>query len=150
VSAPRAAAGLVLALAASAFLSACGSGHPSPESVVRAWSQALNTDDNNRAADLFAPDAEVVQAGRVLTLRTHQDAVDWNAGLPCAGRIVSIVTRGETARATFLLGNRRHGKCDGPGQHATAIFKVVKGKIVLWHQTPPPAPGPPTISASVL
>jgi hypothetical protein len=36
----------------------------SPESVVRAWSQALNTDDNERAADLFAPNAESFSPGR--------------------------------------------------------------------------------------
>ena len=138
-------AGPALLAAAAIMLPACGSSPPSAESVVRAWSQALNTDDNNRAADLFAPDAEVVQSGRVLTLRTHQDAVAWNAALPCSGRIISIEARGATARATFLLGDRRHSKCDGPGQHATAIFKVVKGKIVLWHQTPAPTPGPPTV-----
>jgi limonene-1,2-epoxide hydrolase len=138
---------LALAVAAAALLSGCGSGHPSAESVVRAWSEALNADDNNRAADLFANGAEVVQAGRVLTLRTHKDAVAWNAGLPCSGQIVSITAHGDTATATFRLGNRRPGSCDGPGQRATAIFKVVKGKIVLWHQMPGPEKGPagPTV-----
>jgi limonene-1,2-epoxide hydrolase len=145
VSARRAAAAIVLAVGATALLTACGAGTPSPESVVRAWSRALNTDDNNRAADLFAPDAEIVQSGSVLTLHTHQDAVAWNAALPCSGRIVTIETRGATARATFVLGDRRHNKCDGPGKRATAIFKVVKGKIVLWHQTPSTTPAPPTV-----
>jgi limonene-1,2-epoxide hydrolase len=119
------------------LLPACGSSDPSAESVVRAWSQALNSDDNERAADLFAPGAEVVQAGRVLNLRSHTDAVAWNAALPCAGRIVSIKTAGKTATATFKLGDRPSSRCDGPGQRATAIFRVVKGKIVLWHQTAP-------------
>ena len=75
-------------LAAVALLAGCGSGAPSTESVVRAWSQALNDDDNERAADLFAPDAQVVQSGHELTLRTHADAVAWNASLPCSGKIV--------------------------------------------------------------
>jgi limonene-1,2-epoxide hydrolase len=112
---------------------------------VRAWSQALNDDDNNRAADLFARDAQIVQAGRELTLKTHADAVAWNAALPCSGKIVSIDSHGDTATATFLLGDRRHSSCDGPGERATAIFKVVKGKIVLWHQTPAKGPTGPTI-----
>jgi limonene-1,2-epoxide hydrolase len=133
---------LATGLAATALLAGCGSGSPSAESVVRAWSQALNDDDNARAADLFARNAEVVQAGHELTLRTHADAVAWNRALPCSGKIVSIKSSGDTATATFLLGNRRHSACDGPGQRATAIFKVVKGKIVLWHQTPTPARGP--------
>ena len=128
----------------------CGNSAPSTQSVVRAWSQALNADDNKGAADLFAPGAEVVQGSTVTHLRTHADAEAWNSALPCSGRIVSIKSHGETARATFELGDRQHSRCDGPGQHATAIFRVVKGKIVLWHQAEQSAlvlPPPPTSSA---
>lgn len=111
---------------------------------MRAWSKALNSDDNDRAASLFATDAEVVQGNRVYTLHTHQVAVEFNASLPCAGKIVSMSVSGETATATFLLGNRKSTRCDGPGQQATAVFKVRHGKIVLWHQTgstrPPTGP----------
>jgi limonene-1,2-epoxide hydrolase len=132
--------------AAVALLTGCGSGSPSAESVVRAWSAALNQDDNDTAGSLFAKDAEVVQGGHVLTLRTRRQAVEWNSALPCSGRIVSIHTRGQTATATFVLGNRRHSQCDGPGQQATALFKVVHGKIVLWHQTSTPqGPTGPTV-----
>jgi limonene-1,2-epoxide hydrolase len=138
-------ASVAVGLAAVALLAGCGSGAPSAESVVRAWSQALNENDNERAADLFARDAQVVQAGRELTLKTHADAVAWNAALPCSGKIVSIESHGNTATATFLLDNRRHSSCDGPGERASAIFKVVKGKIVLWHQTPAKGPTGPTI-----
>jgi limonene-1,2-epoxide hydrolase len=133
------------ALFALALVAGCGSGPPSAESVVRAWSQALNVDDNKTAASLFAPDAKVVQSGQVITLRTRQDALAWNSALPCSGQILSIKTRGQTATATFLLGNRQHSRCDGPGQHATAIFRVVRGKIVLWHQTGPGAAPPPSV-----
>jgi limonene-1,2-epoxide hydrolase len=117
---------------------ACGSSAPSTESVVRAWSEALNTDDNRGAADLFAPNAEIVQGATVMRLRTHADAVAWNSALPCSGRIVAIRSNGHIATATFRLGDRPHTRCDGPGQKATAIFRVVKGKIVLWHQTGTP------------
>ena len=130
--------GVVLA----ALVAGCGSSEPSAESVVRAWSQALNQDDNETAGKLFAPGAEVVQGDRAFTLRTREDAVAWNAALPCSGRILSIRSRGNTATATFLLGDRRHSHCDGPGRRATAIFRVRRGKIVLWHQTGS-APGPP-------
>ena len=135
----------VAPFAAVALLTGCGSGSPSAESVVRAWSAALNQDDNATAASLFAKDAEVVQNGHVLTLRTRNQAYAWNSRLPCSGRIVSIHTRGQTATATFVLGNRRHSQCDGPGQQTTAIFKVVRGKIVLWHQTSAQGPTGPTI-----
>ena len=130
---------------AAVLLPACGSSPPSTESVVRAWSEALNSDDNEQAADLFAPGAEIVQPGQVLTLRTHTEAVQWNAALPCAGRIVSIESQGETATATFELADRQHNRCDGPGQRATAVFRVVKGKIVLWHQTASSGGGGPSI-----
>ena len=117
---------------------ACRSSSPSAESVVRAWSQALNMDDNRGAADLFAPNAEVVQGSNVIRLRTHADAVRWNSALPCSGEITAIHSRGQMATATFKLADRQHSRCDGPGQKATAIFRVVKGKIVLWHQTGTP------------
>lgn len=126
---------LLLAAAFVALASGCGSSPPSAEAVVRAWSEALNTDDNKGAADLFAPGAEIVQGNTVVTLHNHKQAEEWNSSLPCSGRIVSIRSHGETATATFQLGDRPHSRCDGPGQHATAIFRVVKGKIVLWHQT---------------
>jgi limonene-1,2-epoxide hydrolase len=132
-------------LPAVVLLVGCGGGSPSAESVVRAWSAALNQDDNNTAGSLFAKNAEIVQNGQVLTLRTRHQAVAWNSALPCSGRIVSIHTRGQTATATFVLGDRRHSQCDGPGQEATAIFKVVHGKIVLWHQTNTKGPTGPTI-----
>jgi len=133
-------------LLSAGVLAGCGSTPPSAESVVRAWSQQLNTGDNQGAAKLFAPGAEIVQAGTTLRLNTQAEAIAWNAALPCSGRIVSIKSSGNTTRATFVLGNRQKSKCDGPGQRATAIVRVKNGKIVLWHQTSAtPAPVGPTV-----
>jgi limonene-1,2-epoxide hydrolase len=137
---------LTLALVLGLFVAGCGSTPPSPESVVRAWSQELNQGDNQAAARLFARGAEVVQAGTTRRLETQAQAEAWNARLPCSGRIVSIKTRGDTTTATFVLGDRQESKCDGPGQRATAIFRVRDGKIVLWHQTSPsPEPVGPAV-----
>jgi limonene-1,2-epoxide hydrolase len=114
---------------------ACGGGRSaSPERVVRAWSAALNASDNQRAANLFAPDAKVVQGNVVLTFHTHAEAVAWNAGLPCSGTIVGIDRHASDLTVTFLLGDRRDSPCDGPGQTARALVRVEHGKIVLWHQ----------------
>src|SRR6266516_1590292 len=137
---------LTLALLFVAVLAGCGSTPPSPESVVRAWSQELNAGDNQAAAKLFAPGAEVIQAGTTLRLDTQAQAVAWNAALPCSGTIVSIKTKDDTTTATFVLGDRRERKCDGPGERATAIVRVHEGKIVLWHQTSAaPAPVGPAV-----
>jgi limonene-1,2-epoxide hydrolase len=132
-------------LLAAALLAGCGSGPPSTESVVRAWSQALNQDDNNTAASLFAPNARVVQGNTVIRLKTHHDAVEWNSALPCSGLITSIHSRGQIVTATFKLGDRPKSRCDGPGQRVTAIFRVVDGKIVLWHQTTAEGPAAPSV-----
>jgi limonene-1,2-epoxide hydrolase len=123
-----------------ASLAGCGGHETSAASVVRAWSKALNADDNDAAADLFARGAEVIQGSVVTRLRTHADGVAWNAGLPCSGKIVSLRTRGASVTATFLLGDRETRSCDGPGRRATAIFRIRNGKIVLWHQVPQPPP----------
>jgi len=116
----------------------CGGKSASPQTVVRAWSTALNAGNDERAADLFARGATVIQSGRVLTLRTHADAQRFNHSLPCSGRIVSLSVDGDEVRATFLLGDRPASRCDGPGDEAAAVFKIRGGKIVLWHQVPPP------------
>jgi len=137
---------LLLALFFGLVLAGCGSTPPSPESVVRAWSQELNDGDNQGAAKLFAPGAKIVQAGTTIRLDTQAQAVAWNAALPCSGTIVSIKTKGDTTTATFVLGDRRERKCDGPGERATAIVRVHEGKIVLWHQTSAaPAPVGPAV-----
>jgi len=114
---------------------ACGGSGSSPRAVVLAWSKALNADDNERAASLFAPGAAIVQGGRLVYLHTHRDALVWNARLPCAGRIVSLRTSGSAVTATFRLHDRKRGRCgDPPGAEAIALLVVEHGKIVLWDQ----------------
>jgi hypothetical protein len=126
-------------------LTACGgSKSSSATDVVRAWSAALDRNDNEQAARLFADGAQVVQNGEE-TLLTHADAVRWNAGLPCGGRISHLELHGKTqVLAVFELSNRPRHRCDAVGGQAAAIFQVEHGQIVLWHQTAVPerfAPG---------
>ncbi len=109
-----------------------------PAEVVRAWSRALNANDNEHAAQLFAHNARVVQPGVDVLLNTHRLAVAFNASLPCAGRIVEVAVKGNRATATFVLGQRPKHRCDAPGGKAAAVFVVRRGKIVLWQQVPVP------------
>jgi limonene-1,2-epoxide hydrolase len=122
-------------------LTACG-GHAarSPEAVARAWSAALDRNDNRGAAALFKSGAEVVQ-DTPLVLQGRNDAVRWNRLLPCGGFIQSVEPQGDNeVLVVFTLTERPGHTCDGPGQYAAAVFKVEHGKIVLWHQVPPPGP----------
>jgi limonene-1,2-epoxide hydrolase len=109
-----------------------------PEQVVRAWSHALNTNDNVGAARLFAPNARVVQPGVDVRLSSRAIAVGFNNALPCSGKIVDLRVAGARVLATFLLGERPKHRCDAPGQKAAALFVVRDGKIVLWKQVPVP------------
>ena len=122
-------------------LTACG-GHEArtPEQVARAWSVALNRDDNKAAGELFAKDAQVIQ-GDVTLLRTKDEATHWNSLLPCGGKILGVSRQSkDEVLVVFELKEREYHVCDAPGGTAAAIFRVEDGKIVLWHQVPPPAP----------
>ena len=117
---------------------------PSPPAIVRAWSKALNANNNVAAAKLFAHNARVIQPGVDVRLNSRALAVAFNASLPCAGRIVAVQVNGAKATATFVLGERPKHRCDAPGAKAAAVFTVRGGKIVRWEQIPVPAPKGPT------
>ena len=127
-------------LGAVLFVAAAGTAQAvaTPEQVVRAWSHALNTNDNVAAARLFALNARVVQPGVDVRLTSRALAVGFNNALPCAGKIVDVRIAGSRVLATFLLGRRPKHRCDAPGQKAAALFVVHDGKIVLWKQIPVP------------
>lgn len=130
-------AAILLALLA---LTACG-GHKtaSPTAVVRAWSAALDRNDNEAAGRLFAGAAQVIQNGALTTLPTHAAAVRWNSLLPCGGEITSLELQGkQQVMAVFTLKERPGHTCDAPGEQAAALFEVQNGRIVVWHQTDVP------------
>jgi hypothetical protein len=107
---------------------------------VRTWSAALDRNDNESAAWLFADGAHIVQDSE-LVLANHADAVRWNSSLPCGGKIIALSQQGASQiLAVFRLEERPGHRCDGPGTMAAAIFRVSRGKIVLWHQTEVPPP----------
>src|SRR3954468_18336799 len=101
---------------------------PSPPAIVRAWSHALNANDNAAAAALFAPQARVIQPGVDVRL-THRLALAFNESLPCGGRIAGETRKGNRVTVTFVLTQRPRHRCDAPGQKAGAVFTVVRGKI---------------------
>jgi limonene-1,2-epoxide hydrolase len=141
------------AFGAALVVAAAGSGAgqattdtPSPGTAVRAWSKALNANDNAAAGKLFAKSARVVQPPVIDgLLSTPALATEFNNTLPCAGRVVHMTIEGDTVIATFVLGHRPKHTCDAPGQKAAALFVVQKGKIVFWEQVAvPKAKKPPS------
>jgi limonene-1,2-epoxide hydrolase len=120
---------------------------PSPPAIVRAWSAALNRNDNAAAAKLFAPNAHIIQGPLDGRLTTPQLALAFNSSLPCAGKIIRLTIKGNQAVATFVLGHRPKHTCTAAhGEKAAALFVVRNGKIVLWEEVAVPAAksgGPP-------
>jgi hypothetical protein len=122
-----------------------GAAQPVPvalAAVVRAWSAAINRGDDRAAGALFSHPALVVQA-YALRLDTLKDAITWNSGLPCAGRVEGMRLVPSGVLATFTLGERPHHHCDAPGHRAAAVFLVVRGRIRLWQQVAVPDEAPP-------
>jgi limonene-1,2-epoxide hydrolase len=138
----------ILLLALVVVAAGCGGRRAeSPAQVARNWSAALDRNDNEAAARLFADGAQIVQ-NTEFVFATHADAVHWNTGLPCGGKILSVSRRNATdVLVVFKMEGRPQHACDAPGQEAAALFRVRDGKIVLWHQTdvPPPAGNGQTI-----
>jgi hypothetical protein len=113
-----------------------------PPAIVRRWSRALNANDNEAAAALFARGARVLQPGVDVRL-SPQLALAFNASLPCGGKIVAMQRHRNRVVATFRLTERPRHRCDAPGQKAAALFVVRNGLIVRWQQVAVPAPKQP-------
>jgi hypothetical protein len=119
---------------------------PSPPAIVRQWSRALNANDNEAAAALFARRARVMQPGVDVRVSPRL-ALAFNASLPCGGKIVALQRKGNRVVATFRLTERPRHRCDAPGQKAAALFVVENGLIVRWQQVAVPPPKQPPARA---
>ena len=136
--------GAVLVVAAAGSGAATAATRPaSPAAVARAWSKALNANDNAAAAELFAHNARVVQPGvdgRAQDARASRSRSTRRCPAPAAS---STITRARRPRvATFVLGERPKHHCDAPGHESRALFVVRNGKITLWQQVAVPKPDP--------
>jgi hypothetical protein len=120
---------------------------PELEKVVRAWSEAVNRNDNAAAAALFAPGA-IARQSQEYHLIDAEVATIWNDGLPCAGKVVELRMVDIAVVATFVLGQRPGHKCDAPGARAGAAFVIKDGLIVLWQQVAVPDGGTPAPTTS--
>ena len=117
-------------------------GQSGDERVIRAWNDAVNAGDYDRAADLFAPGA-IVQQIVETRLRTHADAVDFNSGLPCRADVTDVREEADGSTiAAFALREGPTGECREGGS-ARVRFVIRDGQIEEWRQLPPAAPQAP-------
>lgn len=124
-----------IGLVGSAMSGCGGNDELSPEETVRTWVQAVARDDNEAAASLFHEGATISQGGRTTVLRTHAQALAWNAGLPCSAEIENATSLAPDAvQVRFLLANSTARMCDGPGAVVDVDFIVRDGRIASFHQ----------------
>ena len=105
--------------------------------MVESWSQAINASDDETAAASSPRLRVVIQDGARTTLEGEPEALAFNSSLPCGGKIVKTSVDGNEVTATFTLTRRPGHMCDGTGESAVSVFRVIDGKITLWHQLPP-------------
>lgn len=112
--------------------------------VITEWAEALSAGDIDAAAALFELPSVAENGLTVVRIRTTEDALAFNASLPCGAELTAAETAGEFTTATFRLLDRPGGGC-GPGTGGSAMtsFVVEGGKIVEWRRvgTDPGGPG---------
>jgi hypothetical protein len=102
------------------------------ERVIRAWLEALNAGEFERAGGFFARGAVVEQIGET-RLRTRAAAIAFNRSLPCRGDLTDVDDQGRTVLGAFRLREGRGGRC-AAGGFARVRFLIRDGKIREWRQ----------------
>ena len=153
---------LVIALlAAGVLLTACGGGDDEPAEpdeapaeiagdadpadvrVIDEWAKTLASGDVEGAAELFAIPS-VAENGILIEIEDENDALRFNASLPCGAELIGAESQGEFTTATFRLIERPGaGPCgDGTGETAQTSFVIEGSKIVEWRRVGLPGEEP--------
>jgi hypothetical protein len=134
-----------------------GTGRPDPRAtrVIRAWLDALNHDDIERAASYFALPSKFQNGTPVLTVDSQAERIAVNLALPCGAKAIEMRGAGRFTVVTFRLIHRPGGECgQGVGGKARGAIRVARDKIAEWYRLPdapggeqiaPPAPSGPTV-----
>ena len=114
--------------------------------VIRGWLLSLERYDYEQAAYYFAPGA-LIDQGRPYRLRTPEQAIGFNASLPCRADLVRLRGGGAHVLATFRIRAGPGGGCSGL---VKVRYTIRKGKFTEWRQLPNVrrAPGPPQSAAA--
>jgi len=151
---------IALAFAVGTFLVACGGddepaepdeapaeiasdADPADVRVIDEWAKTLASGDVEGAAELFAIPS-VAENGILVEIEDENDALRFNASLPCGAELIGAESQGEFTTATFRLIERPGaGRCgDGTGETAETTFVIEDSKIVEWRRVGLPGEEP--------
>ncbi len=112
-----------------------GDADPADVEVIDQWARTLAAGDIDEAAHFFAIPS-VAQNGLLYPIEDFDDAVRFNASLPCGAELVEARDNGDFVIATFVLHERPGpGSCgDGTGEEAMTAFVIEDGRIVEWRR----------------
>jgi hypothetical protein len=106
--------------------------------VIRGWLLSLERMDYEQAAYYFAPNA-LIDQGHPYRLRTSDDAVAFNASLPCRADLIDLKGSGAHVLATFRIRAGPGGPCSGL---VKVRYTIREGKFTAWRQLPNIRPKP--------
>ncbi len=112
-----------------------GDADPADVRVIDEWARALASGDVEGAAGFFAIPS-VAENGILIEIEDINDALRFNASLPCGAELIGAESQGEFTTATFRLIERPGaGRCgDGTGETAETTFVIEGSKIVEWRR----------------
>lgn len=112
-----------------------GDADPADVEVIAAWAEALAAGEIESAAAYFAIPS-VAENGPLVEITDEDDALRFNASLPCGGELIRAETEGDFTTATFRLTERPGpGTCgEGTGGTAQTAFVIENERIVEWRR----------------
>jgi hypothetical protein len=120
-----------------------GDADPDDVRVIDEWAQTLASGDIEGAAEFFAIPS-VAENGILIAIEDENDALRFNASLPCGAELIGAESQGEFTTATFRLIERPGaGRCgDGTGETAETTFVIEGSRIVEWRRVGLPGEEP--------
>lgn len=112
-----------------------GDADPEDVRVIDEWAKTLAAGDVEGAAEYFAIPS-VAENGPLIEIADQDDALRFNASLPCGAELIRAETEGDFTTATFRLTERPGpGTCGaGTGGTAQTAFVIEEERIVEWRR----------------